>query len=160
MITEKTERNKQIKELYSRGDISTTKLAVQFGLSEPRVWRIINGYLRPLEGRRRRFKKVNEWKRNNKNVEFYKFLAKKHTRLNRLKRLKVVGSHTWQEWEDLKKKYNYCCAICGKREPFKNQYYKFLTEDHKLAIVNGGTDNINNIQPACFRCNSSKQDFY
>jgi 5-methylcytosine-specific restriction endonuclease McrA len=61
------------------------------------------------------------------------------------------GSHTLQEWNDLKKKYNYCCFYCGRREPEIK-----LTKDHFTPLSKGGTNYISNIRPSCKPCNSSK----
>lgn len=87
--------------------------------------------------------------RNNKQVYF-----DRNRRREML--LKTNGCHTIDEWNTLKRKYKYRCAICGNREPFKNQPHKYLTRDHIVPISKGGTDNIENIQPACIRCNISK----
>ena len=58
------------------------------------------------------------------------------------------GFFTAQEWKDLCKKYNYKCLCCKKR--------KKLTADHVITVSKGGTSNIDNIQPLCGICNSSK----
>jgi len=58
------------------------------------------------------------------------------------------GSYTVSEWESLCKKYNYRCLDCGKKRK--------LTADHVIPISKGGTSNIDNIQPLCGPCNSSK----
>lgn len=58
------------------------------------------------------------------------------------------GNHTLEEWQELKKKFNYRCAICRKKKP--------LTKDHIKPLSFGGTDYINNIQPLCRSCNSKK----
>lgn len=62
------------------------------------------------------------------------------------------GSVSLQEWEDMKKKFNYTCQDCGKREPEIK-----LTMDHIDRIRDGGKHIISNIQPLCFSCNSRKQ---
>lgn len=62
------------------------------------------------------------------------------------------GSHSYQEWLDLKEKYNNTCPSCLRKEPEIK-----LTKDHIIAVSLGGSGNINNIQPLCISCNSQKQ---
>jgi len=72
-----------------------------------------------------------------------------HLKARRYAREKgAKGSHTLQEWQDLKKKFNYRCEICGKK--------KKLTKDHIKPLSMNGTDYIANIQPLCRSCNSRK----
>lgn len=87
-------------------------------------------------------KKAISWQRNKR---------------NRLKQAtaKELGSHTYGEWELLKKQYNYTCPCCGLSEPF-NQKSKYLTEDHIIPLSKGGSDLIENIQPLCLSCNIKK----
>ena len=61
------------------------------------------------------------------------------------------GSHTEQDWEDLKKHYNYTCLRCGRREPEIT-----LTKDHVIPLSYRGSNYIHNIQPLCGSCNSGK----
>lgn len=61
------------------------------------------------------------------------------------------GKITNGEWEALKKKHNYTCLRCGKREPEIT-----LTADHVIPISKGGLTTISNIQPLCRACNTSK----
>lgn len=72
------------------------------------------------------------------------------------RRKNAEGSHTYEEWLKLKKKYNYKCVSCGSKEPFVGQKTEFLTEDHIQPLTKGGSDYIDNIQPMCFSCNCKK----
>ena len=104
--------------------------------------------------------RVKNYKRNNK--EKISKLNRKYRKENpekvafslkraRLMRRKAEGSHTLKEWQDLKAYYGNTCLRCKKPEPQIK-----LTEDHIISIINNGTDDIDNIQPLCRSCNSSK----
>lgn len=60
------------------------------------------------------------------------------------------GSHTREQWEALVARCGNRCACCGLQ--------KKLTRDHVVPLVAGGSDYIENIQPLCRECNSSKRD--
>jgi len=61
------------------------------------------------------------------------------------------GNHTYFDWLALKYAYGNSCVLCGKIEPKVK-----ITEDHIIPVYRGGTNNIENIQPLCFSCNSRK----
>jgi 5-methylcytosine-specific restriction endonuclease McrA len=61
------------------------------------------------------------------------------------------GSFTAREWEQLKARYGNVCLRCGRGEPEVQ-----LTPDHVVALAAGGSNYIDNIQPLCRSCNSSK----
>jgi len=63
----------------------------------------------------------------------------------------ATGSHTIDEWNDVKKRHKFRCAICKKKEPEIE-----LTEDHIVPISRGGSNDIENIQPLCRVCNARK----
>ena len=65
---------------------------------------------------------------------------------------------------DVYDKNDSCCWHCGKKLSFSN-YGKFGKKgaweiDHSRPLAQGGTDNLNNLVPACISCNRSKQDLH
>jgi 5-methylcytosine-specific restriction endonuclease McrA len=73
---------------------------------------------------------------------------------NSKRRARITGNGgeiTKQEWSWLKEFYDFTCLRCGKREPEIK-----LTLDHVLPIKLGGKNVIENAQPLCQSCNSSK----
>lgn len=93
-----------------------------------------------LESRKR-------WRKNNKDKKY------SYKRSYRARKYGNGGYHTKKEWLLLKKKFNYTCQMCGKKEPEIK-----LTEDHIKPLSKGGNDYIKNIQPLCRYCNSYKND--
>ena len=97
--------------------------------------------------------KVKQWhgKSTKKWVQKNREWANLLWRNYKIRRKGATGSHTLKEWEILKAQYNWTCPICKKREPNIK-----LTEDHIIPLSKGGSNNIENIQPLCRSCNSSK----
>jgi len=58
---------------------------------------------------------------------------------------------TLNQWKQIKEDFNYQCAYCGK-------HLENLTQDHFIALENGGEYTKENIIPACMSCNTSKRD--
>lgn len=76
-----------------------------------------------------------------------KWLAASQRRRARMLALPGQG-FTSLEWANLKEKYSGRCLCCGQ--------VKFLTADHVIPVSKGGSSGIENIQPLCRGCNSSK----
>lgn len=98
-----------------------------------------------------------QWRK--KNIEKVLFWNKKRI----LAQKKVTGSHSWQQWQELKAKYKNRCVRCGMSEDqLKKKWcgtnFSRLTEDHIVPTSKGGTDYIKNIQPLCISCNARKKD--
>ncbi|PWT80210.1 MAG: hypothetical protein C5B44_05745 [Acidobacteria bacterium] len=66
----------------------------------------------------------------------------------RAKRRAAGGTFNRFEWAALKEKYNHICLKCLETKP--------LTIDHVIPIDLGGRHSVENIQPLCLECNSSK----
>lgn len=90
-----------------------------------------------------------EQRRMEKDLEFRE-TKRIYKEKDRARRLDIEGSHTAKEWMALKDKYGHKCAHCGE--------VGRLTKDHIIPVSKGGTDNIDNIQPLCRKCNSRKSN--
>lgn len=86
-----------------------------------------------------------KWRKEHK--EMLNFYNKRR----RARKTNNGGFHTLKEWETLKAQYNWTCPCCKRKEPEIK-----LTEDHIIPLSRGGSDNIENIQPLCSKCNSDK----
>lgn len=125
----------------------------------------------PIYAKKQKELNKQYYQKNKEELKKYNKLWRKHNiklillhNKNRLLRLKgIKGSHTIEEWENLKKQFNYKCAICGITEKqikikWKNTNFDCLTKDHIIPISKNGRNDINNIRPVCISCNSEKKD--
>jgi 5-methylcytosine-specific restriction endonuclease McrA len=94
------------------------------------------------------------WVRQRANPEAAR-AARIATRNNeRVKRAGATGSFTAEEWRDLLDYYCHRCAYCLRPENEAG----LMTSDHMVPLSRGGAGSIDNIAPACERCNGSKRD--
>lgn len=71
-----------------------------------------------------------------------------HAQRRRARHIAADGRHTTQEWLGKLAEYDGKCAYCGDEA---------TTRDHVVPLVNGGSNWISNIVPACRPCNYSKR---
>lgn len=90
--------------------------------------------------REERREQFNAWRRANQ----HRRVVERHKRRGILK---DAGTFPISEWYELCAKHNNKCLRCGKDE---------VTIDHVVPIARGGSNTIDNVQPLCQSCNSSK----
>ena len=100
------------------------------------------------------YKCQQKWCRKWENKTEYGKAKKRHDVGERKNQVRANGGKfTFQEWEQMKKDYNFTCANCKRKEPEIK-----LTRDHITPIVKGGIHSKENIQPLCISCNCKKKD--
>lgn len=67
---------------------------------------------------------------------------------------RIVPEHTRSQWKFRLAAYHQRCAYCGIHARDTPEGY--LTRDHVQPVRRNGSDKIENIVPACWRCNSRK----
>lgn len=95
-------------------------------------------------------KRYKEYRNRHAEKELERIRVKAHNRSEKIK-ANGGGTVTAAQWRELKAKYNYTCLKCRRTEPEIK-----LTLDHVKPVELGGNNAIDNIQPLCGSCNSSK----
>ena len=113
------------------------------------------------ENKGRLYEKARKWKEDNpeRHREAAAAWSKSHpekvnavTQRYRARKRNAEGSYTADEWLKLCNYYGDICLCCGET--------KKLTVDHVVPISKGGSNHIENIQPLCGSCNSSKGNWH
>ena len=77
------------------------------------------------------------------------------------RKTQATGTHTRKQWLAKLELYDKCpnCLRLWQVIPLRpDRRYKFVwTKDHILPLNQGGTDEIENIQPLCYQCNFGKR---
>lgn len=74
---------------------------------------------------------------------------------NRRMRVKnAPGTCTPEQWAAILEEFNRCCAYCLRHESVAGK----MSIDHMTPLTRGGTNDPENLVPACRPCNSSKND--
>ena len=82
-----------------------------------------------------------------------------HYQKRRALKANATGSFTGDELKELFEFYDSTCLCCGQREgdiSVKSGSIIKITADHVIPLALGGGNGIDNIQPLCLSCNSSK----
>jgi len=91
---------------------------------------------------------ASEWRKENKDrVDF-------HIKQRKDKMNKLPYTLTDEEWQDTLKEFNYSCAYCGEKTE--------LEKEHFIPVSKDGGYTVDNMLPACLKCNRSKynNDFF
>lgn len=88
---------------------------------------------------------TKKWQENNKEKVTHWKTDNKHRR----REIYATGSLTLDEWVEVCNKFGNKCLKCGENE---------VTIDHVVPLSKGGTHSMDNVQPLCRSCNSTKHD--
>jgi 5-methylcytosine-specific restriction endonuclease McrA len=69
----------------------------------------------------------------------------------RMEAAREKGTHTLKQWNGLIRAFGGRCVMCGI---FGTSVV--LQKDHIVPVYQGGSDGIENLQPLCLPCNTSK----
>lgn len=92
-------------------------------------------------------KRTKRWKENNPDKMLE--MGRNHNRRIWKKKFNAVGDFTEKEFQELCQKYDNTCLRCLRNDVP-------LVSDHVIPLSKGGLNTIENIQPLCLACNTSK----
>ncbi len=76
-------------------------------------------------------------------------IAGHYARMERLSAARMIATHTQEQWLAIRNEFGSRCVRCWRKN-------KSLVKDHIIPLCSGGSDGIENLQPICKSCNSSK----
>ena len=112
-----------------------------------RRWKLLNPEVN------RKINNASAARSRKKDPERYRFYVKNRKHMIRESRgssKNFSKTFTLKDWDEIKKKAEYKCLICGLEVK--------LTIDHTVPLSKGGAHSKENIQPLCHSCNSRKRD--
>jgi len=122
-------------------------------------------YREKIRERNRKYGKSNKGRLTNKKAakKFRKTPKGKMVNKNRkMKRrqLEGEGKITLGQWEELCKKHDFICHLCGKKiGGYRgNLGLEFPSMDHIIPLSKGGKHDISNVAPAHTKCNILRRD--
>lgn len=121
--------------LHKRGILPSTKRGLRIELRDP------DGH------RERKRRNALAWRLRNPEKVNVRGIASVHRA--RARKAGVSGSFTIEEWEALCELYGNKCLRCGSSER--------ITVDHVVSLRKGGSNDISNLQPLCWKCNNWKR---
>jgi len=75
----------------------------------------------------------------------------KRKRSERVAAANLKGRHTKQEWQEMKDFFDNTCVRC-----FGESDLIHVEKDHIIPLYQGSSNGLDNLQPLCALCNSSK----
>jgi len=94
----------------------------------------------------------HNWKGgHSKTIEYKRWKSRNISHKRRFIMKQTKNQLSINEWNNMKQMYEYTCPSCHRKEPTIK-----LTIDHVIPLSKNGSHSIDNIQPLCNKCNSSK----
>lgn len=69
----------------------------------------------------------------------------------------VLSTLTEAEWQDKVTKADFFCWLCGRKTTLERGQNITLSLDHVIPLSEGGTNTIDNVEPACVQCNMHRK---